>query len=876
MTERKLKPIRTSRTHSSDHEQQPNLEIWLMNALRQDSSNILKQYGLDRASLKSAGIIQIERVYNCLYVYSQGVYDSFQEITSTSQDRDQILTRLWNIYIQLISLKGQAQLTKVQDEEKKNLQKQVLELKSQNSQIQGAKDETIKDQQRQIQINERKMENIHKMLMSTRDEINYLNRMLLEKDDLLDHEIKKRLEFENKMNQLNFQLNDSTETIKMLENKINHQNETIILKDQFLLEEANKILQLREQISNETERSNKLQLKYDQYQIQVKSQNIYIDEVKYRNNKIIEQKQKEKDEIKHLQTTLTKQKQQIDQQVLDISNKENHIIKIEELYNTLIKQYAIQQSNIQELNKKLLNQQEINRSLNYELTNRQEKIEQNLRQINKLQEQIQIQQQQIEEFEKECRNKHQIIIQKQFNMENLEKQIYEQNIQHQGLVERLQQINFEMVNMSDELRLAVETKNQLIVEKKALNDNVRSLQKRNLQANQQISDTTQQSKLIVTDLKSKIEELDNQNNILIIQNTKLEQLLDQKNYSITELQNKYKNEELKKQAIENSIALSNMDLEKLRQDNDRLRKELDKLKDKLLSKSIKTSRRSTIREIVQEQAKQQDGGNQNQKDLHIQPENRVQQQKPFTFFVNKKNNSDSEEDDVEKENQILKTIINNLQNDLKSFSLLKEQRTANTQTNIVQKNNRMIQVKLRVKEDYPLSDRPQRMYVCPKKRKGMKVKIMKRILVKNMIFREFRKNQKKEPIYPTFYRFIIKVNQLVQTDEIVEQKNEKVLEIKLEKDVIFTQEQQQSPHNEHLTTNQITYREEEVIIEPNYIIDQRGDTILSRMQPQYESRSSSTPSSKVQKQQSPRRPIIPKYQPTFTKLYQNSLKYYQK
>ena len=66
------------------------------------------------------------------------------------------------------------------------------------------------------------MENIHKMLMSTRDEINYLNRMLLEKDDLLDHEIKKRLEFENKMNQLNFQLNDSTETIKMLENKINH------------------------------------------------------------------------------------------------------------------------------------------------------------------------------------------------------------------------------------------------------------------------------------------------------------------------------------------------------------------------------------------------------------------------------------------------------------------------------------------------------------------------------------------------------------------------------------------------------------------------------------------------------------------------------
>ena len=50
------------------------------------------------------------------------------------------------------------------------------------------------------------------------------------------------------------------------------------------------------------------------------------------------------------------------------------------------------------------------------------------------------------------------------------------------------------------------------------------------------------------------------------------------------------------------------------------------------------------------------------------------------------------------------------------------------------------------------------MYVCPKKRKGMKVKIMKKVLVKNMIFREFRKNQKKEPIYPSFYRFVIKVN----------------------------------------------------------------------------------------------------------------------
>ena len=30
-----------------------------------------------------------------------------------------------------------------------------------------------------------------------------------------------------------------------------------------------------------------------------------------------------------------------------------------------------------------------------------------------------------------------------------------------------------MVNMSDELRLAVESKNQLIVEKKSLNENVR-------------------------------------------------------------------------------------------------------------------------------------------------------------------------------------------------------------------------------------------------------------------------------------------------------------------------------------------------------------------------------------------------------------------
>ena len=75
------------------------------------------------------------------------------------------------------------------------------------------------------------MENIHKMLISSRDEINYLNRMLLEKDDLLDHEIKKRLEFETKMNQLNFQLNDSIENVKMLENKIIHLSETIILKD---------------------------------------------------------------------------------------------------------------------------------------------------------------------------------------------------------------------------------------------------------------------------------------------------------------------------------------------------------------------------------------------------------------------------------------------------------------------------------------------------------------------------------------------------------------------------------------------------------------------------------------------------------------------
>lgn len=32
-----------------------------------------------------------------------------------------------------------------------------------------------------------------------------------------------------------------------------------------------------------------------------------------------------------------------------------------------------------------------------------------------------------------------------------------------------------MVNMSDELRLAVETKNQLIAEKKSLNENLRSL-----------------------------------------------------------------------------------------------------------------------------------------------------------------------------------------------------------------------------------------------------------------------------------------------------------------------------------------------------------------------------------------------------------------
>ena len=50
------------------------------------------------------------------------------------------------------------------------------------------------------------------------------------------------------------------------------------------------------------------------------------------------------------------------------------------------------------------------------------------------------------------------------------------------------------------------------------------------------------------------------------------------------------------------------------------------------------------------------------------------------------------------------------------------------------------------------------MYVCPKKRKGMKVKIMKRVLVKNMIFREYRRTSKKEPVYPTFYKLVIKVN----------------------------------------------------------------------------------------------------------------------
>lgn len=90
----------------SDYETsvRPKAELWLQYTLKSDDGtrNILKSFGIDKNSLKTAGILDTDRVYNTLFIYSQGVYSTFHDLVNQSLDSKGILKKLWLVYTRLV------------------------------------------------------------------------------------------------------------------------------------------------------------------------------------------------------------------------------------------------------------------------------------------------------------------------------------------------------------------------------------------------------------------------------------------------------------------------------------------------------------------------------------------------------------------------------------------------------------------------------------------------------------------------------------------------------------------------------------------------------------------------------------------------------
>ncbi|CAD8176075.1 unnamed protein product [Paramecium pentaurelia] len=554
---KQLRPLRTQRTQSEYDSQQvkPSPELWIQNVLKDEAEhrNVLKSFGIDKASLKTAGVTQADRIYNSLFIYSQGVYNSLEELIAQSFDKKSIMGKLWKVF-QLLTEKCRPQVIEIDQAQSQ----QKITLNIMNDQFQSLmqlKEQDLIDLQNQIKMRDETIHLLQHKLNLQKSELVQYDELIQERDKLFSQETKKRVSFESKINQIQCIFNQQLQLNESLKLKMLNAEQQIHNLELDLEQKRQTILNFSVEIGEKDQRLDNLKCRTFDSELQVKLLKEMNQQLEYKCQEYEQKKQKDYSLIQQLNyqnsinqsqynklDTLNKQlttnyehlQQRFNEQNTEIQNKTQLIFEQQNKITNYETQIILLNQENESLKNKLqeitIGYQEINKNYKNQ-ENEISQLKQKFSILSTENVQIIIQKNQLTKTYEECMITYQEL-KKEFD--------FEQELKFK--------IEFDLKRYQDQLK-------QLEQEKKQQMDQVKEMQKKQMFQIQQNDEKNkfQQNQIVKKD--ETIEELKCNIKILNTSNTTLEGQVTSLTQNLTELQNKYSSEIIKRQELEQQLRL---------------------------------------------------------------------------------------------------------------------------------------------------------------------------------------------------------------------------------------------------------------------------------------------------------------------------------
>ncbi|CAD8082471.1 unnamed protein product [Paramecium sonneborni] len=581
---KQLRPIRTQRTQSEYDSQQVKAspELWIQNVLKDEAEhkNVLKSFGIDKASLKTAGITQADRIYSSLFIYSQGVYNSLEELIAQSFDKKSIMGKLWKVF-QLLTDKCKPQVIEV-DQAQSQQKITINMLNDQFQSLMQIKDQDLTELQNQIKMRDETIHLLQHKLNLQKSELVQYDELIQERDKLFSQETKKRVSFESKINQIQCIFNQQLQLNESLKQKLQNTEQQIISLEQELDSKRQTILSLNIEIGEKDQRLDNFKCRTFDSELQVKILKDMNQQLENKCQEYEQKKQKDYSQIQQLNYQNSINQSQYNK--LDTLNKQ-----LTNNYEHLQQRQIEQTNQIQQKSQVIFEQ--LTKITNYEtqiilLTQENESLKLKLQDTNSIYQEINQNAQNQENEIQQLRSKQSILsaevvqlqIQKNQLIKNYEDcmKTYQELKKDFDFEQELKfKIEFDLKRQQDQVK-------QLESEKKQQLDQVRDMQKKQMFQIQQNDEKSkfQQNQIIKKD--ETIEELRCNVKILNTSNSTLEVQVASLTQNLNELQNKYSSEIIKKQELEQQVRL-------LRLEQKNLSTEYKKMEENLLLHQIKYS-----------------------------------------------------------------------------------------------------------------------------------------------------------------------------------------------------------------------------------------------------------------------------------------------
>ncbi|CAD8171492.1 unnamed protein product [Paramecium octaurelia] len=559
---KQLRPLRTQRTQSEYDSQQvkPSPELWIQNVLKDEAEhrNVLKSFGIDKASLKTAGVTQADRIYNSLFIYSQGVYNSLEELIAQSFDKKSIMGKLWKVF-QLLTEKCRPQVIEI--DQAQSQQKITLNiLNDQFQSLMQLKEQDLIDLQNQIKMRDETIHLLQHKLNLQKSELTQYDELIQERDKLFSQETKKRVSFESKINHIQCIFNQQLQLNESLKLKMINAEQQIQNLELDLEQKRQIILNLNVEIGEKDQRLDNLKCRTFDSELQVKLLKEMNQSLESKCQEYEQKKQKDYSLIQQLNYQTSINQSQYNK--LDTLNKQ-----LTANYEHLQQRLNEQNNDIQQKTQVVFEQQ--NKITNYEtqiilLTQENECLKTKLQEVTQLSQETnknaknqEIEIQQLKQRQSVLSTENaQITIQKI----QLVKTYEECMITYQELKKEFEfeqelkfKIEFDLKRYQDQVK-------QLEQEKKQQFDQVKEIQKKQMFQLQQNDEKSkfQQNQIVKKD--ETIEELKCNIKILNASNSTLEGQVNSLTQNLNELQNKYSSEIIKKQELEQQLKLIGLEL----------------------------------------------------------------------------------------------------------------------------------------------------------------------------------------------------------------------------------------------------------------------------------------------------------------------------